>query len=221
MVQGAGGMLMYPVKFLNKLASLAKEYQVMVICDEVFTGFYRTGKMFAFEHSQLRPDLLCLSKGLTGGYLPLAVTLTNEEFYKTFLDKSMKKAFLHGHSYTANPMACRLASTTLKLLEKPETLSQVKKIEHHTRYWIEKLNQNPKIFNARQMGTIGAMELSEENPHYFKGDFSHRFYQKAMKKGVLLRPLGGTVYALPPYCTDEKQIDTIYSSVEKIILEDF
>ena len=217
MVQGASGMRMYPVEFLNELAKLVKEYKVMVICDEVFTGFYRTGKMFAFEHSDLRPDLLCLSKGLTGGYLPLAVTLTNEGLYQAFLNDSMKKAFLHGHSYTANPMACRVACTTMELLMDPKTSEQVEKITSHTQYWIERLSRNPGIFNARQLGTIGAMEVFDGDPHYFKGDFSYHFHQKALAQGVLLRPLGGTVYAVPPYCVNEKQIESIYSAIERIV----
>ena len=217
MVQGASGMRMYPVEFLNKLAKLVKEYKVMVICDEVFTGFYRTGKMFAFEHSDLKPDLLCLSKGLTGGYLPLAVTLTSGELYRAFLSDSMKKAFLHGHSYTAGPMACQVACTTMELLENPETFRKVKKIEDHTRYWVEKLSGNPGVFNARQLGTIGAMEVFNEDPHFFKGDFSHRFNQQALTRGVLLRPLGGTVYAVPPYCVNEGEIERIYSCIGKIV----
>ncbi len=216
-VQGASGMRMYPVEFLNELAKLAKDYKVMLICDEVFTGFYRTGKMFAFEHSDLRPDLLCLSKGLTGGYLPLAVTLTNEKLYQAFLDDSMKKAFLHGHSYTANPMACRVACTTMELLMDPETSRKVKEIEDHTQYWMEKLSRNSGIFNARWLGTIGAMEVFEEDPHFFKGDFAYQFNQKALARGVLLRPLGGTVYAVPPYCVNEKQLESIYSCIEEIV----
>ena len=221
MVQGASGMAMYPVEFLNRLWSLARQYQVMIICDEVFTGFYRTGKMFAFEYSDLKPDLLCLSKGLTGGYLPLAVTLTSEELYQCFLGDSMKQAFLHGHSYTANPISCRVACATLDLLMDPKTHEQIRKIESQTGYWVEKLSENPGVFNARQLGTIGAMEVLDQDPHYFKGDFTYKFNQKALKKGVLLRPLGGTVYVVPPYCVRGDEIDRIYSSIGEIVNEGF
>ncbi len=217
MVQGASGMRMYPVEFLNELAKFVKKYKVMVICDEVFTGFYRTGKMFAFEHSDLRPDLLCLSKGLTGGYLPLAVTLTGESLYQAFLSDSMKRAFLHGHSYTANPLACRVACATMDLLMDPKIPEQIEQIKDWTGYWIKRLSRNPGIFNARQLGTIGAMEVTNENPHYFKGDFAWNFTQKALDEGILLRPLGGTVYAVPPYCVNEKQIEAIYSGIERIV----
>lgn len=217
MIQGASGMRMYPVEFLNRLADLAKEYKTYVICDEIFTGFYRTGKMFAFEHSKLKPDLLCLSKGLTGGYLPLSVTLVTDDLYHHFSGDSMRMAFLHGHSYTANPLACAVANATLELINKPATNIEIQRIVNKTEECLLDLKKNHKILNVRQLGTIGAMEIIDSDPNYFKGDFSYRFNQKAIAKGVLLRPLGGTVYAVPPYCIGNAEIEKIYRTIAEIV----
>lgn len=221
MVQGASGMRMYGADFLNQLAQLSRENGNLVICDEVFTGFYRTGKLFAFEHSELKPDLLCLSKGLTGGYLPLSATLVRQELYDHFKGETMRTAFLHGHSYTANPIACQVALQTTKMLQRPETLDAIRSIEEKTSKALDRLRENSKIFNIRQLGTIGAMEIGDENANYFKGDASYRFNQKAISKGVLLRPLGGTVYAVPPYCISDSEIEKVYEVIDQITREEF
>lgn len=217
MVQGASGMRMYPVEVLNQIGELASQYQVKIICDEVFTGFYRTGKLFAFEHSKLRPDFLCLSKGLTGGFLPLSVTLTTDSVYDCFYNGDMRQAFLHGHSYTANPIACRVALETLRMLGEPEWQAKVTEITDWQKQFLEEIANHPKIHAARQLGTIAAMEISDEDPNYFKGDFSYRFNQAALKKGVLLRPLGGTVYSVPPYCITKPQLKKVYSTIEELV----
>ncbi len=219
MVQGASGMRMYSPEFLDQLSELAKKSGTLIICDEVFTGFYRTGKLFAFEHSQLKPDLLCLSKGLTGGYLPLSVTMARQEIFDQFLGSNMRQAFLHGHSYTANPIACRVALKTLEILLRDETLKKIDQIISWTTQALEEIHLKCPVCNVRQLGTIGAMEVFDENPNYFKGHFSNDFNKKAIERGVLLRPLGGTVYSVPPYCISQDEIKKIYNVIEQIITE--
>lgn len=220
MVQGSSGMRMHSAEFLNRLATLAREHNTLVICDEVFTGFYRTGKMFAFEHSNLRPDLLCLSKGLTGGYLPLGVTMASQTLYDCFNREDLQAAFLHGHSYTANPISCRVACTTLNLLQQPEWQNAISQIITMTSQCLRELENNGKLFNLRQLGTIGAMEIGSKKSNYFRGSFSYDFHKKALAKGVLLRPLGSTVYAVPPYCISEKDLKRVYLTIEQLVNEE-
>ncbi len=221
MVQGASGMRMYGAEVLDRLATLADRSRSLIICDEVFTGFYRTGKMFAFEHSRLKPDLLCLSKGLTGGYLPLAVTLVGQRLFDVFNNSDMRQAFLHGHSYTANPIACRVALASLDLIETSQTERAVQNIEQWTRECLGDLEQACEVYNVRTLGTIGAFEVNSDDPHYFKGDFSFRFHRKALEQGVLLRPLGGTIYTVPPYCMTKTELQKTYQVIHQIIKEEF
>ena len=219
MVQGASGMRMYGVDRLNQVAELAQKCGCLTIADEVFTGFSRTGKVFAFEHSNLRPDLLCLSKGLTAGFLPLAVTLVGEKLFETFHNQDMRKAFLHGHSYTANPVACAVALESLKMLKSPEWQKRIGDIEQWTGREIEELKNIPGVHNPRTLGTIGAFEWNQEDPNYFRGDTSYKFNQAALKQGVLLRPLGGTIYTVPPYCTSEQDFRKIYQVIRNLIYQ--
>lgn len=221
MVQGASGMRMYDVSILNELQILCEQHQVLKICDEVFTGFYRTGKRFAFEHSNLVPDFLCLSKGLTGGFLPLAVTLCPQRIFEAFEGGDMRSAFLHGHSYTANPIACAAANTTMELLESEKTQNKIKEIECWTEELVATYNDNKNLFNGRSLGTIGAFEVSNEDPNYFRGDFSYCFHKQALEKGVLLRPLGGTVYTVPPYCIEKNELEKIYKTMEEVMAKEF
>ncbi len=220
MIQGASGMRMYPKENLDLISRLAQKANGLIICDEVFTGFYRTGKMFAFEHSDLKPDLLCLSKGLTGGFLPLAVTLVREELYEAFYNEDMRKAFLHGHSYTANPLACAVANKTMELLERESTKEKIKNIVQWTKDSLLNLNDIESTSGVRQLGTVGAFEINGEDPNYFKGDFAYRFMTKAMDRGVLLRPLGGTIYAVPPYSITKNEIEKIYNTMKEVITKD-
>lgn len=221
MVQGASGMRMYGSEVLDRLQALCQTYSVFKICDEVFTGFYRTGKLFGFEHSDLRPDFLCLSKGLTGGFLPLATTLTNQKVFRAFEEDDMRKAFLHGHSYTANPIACAAANATLDLLKQPAWQEAVANITRWTQQAVSTLMNTGLFFNGRSLGTIGALEINNDDPNYFKGNFSYRFNQMALQKGVLLRPLGGTIYAVPPLCSTEQEIEKIYKTMEQVKREEF
>ncbi len=221
MVQGASGMRMYPVETLDLLEDLCNQHEVLKICDEVFTGFYRTGCFFGFEHSQIKPDFVCLSKGLTGGFLPLAVTLTSDRLYERFHGDDMRQAFLHGHSYTANPISCAAALATLKLLQTETVQSKIRDIEVWTQQSVAELMETGLFFRGRTLGTIGAVDVSDEDPNYFRGDFSYRFNQAALKRGVLLRPLGGTVYSVPPYSIEKAELEKIYHTMYEVLKEEF
>ncbi len=217
LVQGAAGMRSVNIDFLEKAVELCQEKGVLAICDEVFTGFYRTGKCFAFEHTQIVPDLICLSKGITGGFLPLAVTLTSEKVYEAFLSQEIKTAFLHGHSYTANPIACAVALESWKLLWSQECQSRIQEICRITQDRISKMFAHRKIKDARCFGTIGAIEMKLDL-NYFSSQAGQtvNLLDAALKKNVLLRPLGNVVYAVPPYCIKNSELHRIYDVMEEL-----
>lgn len=214
LVQGAGGMRTYPPEFLKEAVELCRSHEILTIADEVFTGFFRTGACFAFEIAGIRPDFLCLSKGITGGFLPLAVTLTHEKVFSSFSSSEMKHAFLHGHSYTANPIACAAGIESWKILQSPECRSQIASIERRTRFHIENLKKHHEVQAARSVGTIGAIELNR--PMTYFSSRPGKYLQMALEKGVLLRPLGNVLYAVPPYCCTEKEIDRIYEVMTEL-----
>jgi adenosylmethionine-8-amino-7-oxononanoate aminotransferase len=216
MVQGAAGMRLFSSDYLDEAVRLCRQAGVLTICDEVFTGFYRTGRCFAFEHTQMTPDLICLSKGISGGFLPLAVTLTTEDIYSKFLSKEMRTAFLHGHSYTANPIACAAGLASWELLHRPETLEQIKMISERTAFHIHRFASNKKVKSARSIGTIGAVELDNQI-NYFSSE-PMAVFRHALEKGVLLRPLGNVLYAVPPYCCSGEEIDRIYGTIGELIV---
>ena len=218
LVQGAAGMKIYDAEFLQAAAVLCREYGILTIADEVFTGFHRTGSLFAYERAAITPDLVCLSKGITGGFLPLAVTLTSEAFYEAFLSPDIRTAFLHGHSYTANPIACAAAVASWTVLNESSTQRRIQAISHKTSERIEHFKTlTDRVRNARSLGTIGAVELLSDRT-YFNSSGSSVF-QRAIERGVLLRPLGNVIYSVPPYCCTDKEIDRIYDVMEEIIHE--
>ncbi len=217
LIQGASGMRIYSAKFLTEIVLLCKQNGVLVVFDEVFTGFYRTGVCFAFEHAKVFPDLLCLSKGLTGGFLPLAATLCTEDIYDSFVSENVKDAFLHGHSYTANPLSCAAAIVSWELLQKDECQERIKQICNLTRKNILNLSSHPKVSNARCLGTIGAIDFSSQG-NYFSS-LSAKVKGKALEKGVLLRPLGNVLYAVPPYCVIDQEVEWIYKVMSEILDE--
>jgi adenosylmethionine-8-amino-7-oxononanoate aminotransferase len=214
MIQGAGGMRTYEASFLEEAMNLCASHGVLTISDEVFTGFFRTGKCFAFEHVSTRPDFVCLSKGITGGFLPLAVTLTSEEVYSAFLSKEMKTAFLHGHSYTANPISCAVAVASWQMLHSEACQSRIKSICDLTRDHIGQLKLHPGIKSARFIGTLGAVELVEEF-NYFSSK-TRSILEFSLQRGVLLRPLGSVVYVVPPYCCTDDEIHRVYEVIHEL-----
>lgn len=219
LVQGAAGMVMYSAQFLAAAANLCQQYGILLICDEVFTGFYRTGTCFAFEQAQLQPDLLCLSKGITGGFLPLGVTLATEAIFNAFQSTQIEQAFLHGHTFYANPLACAASLTSWRLLHLPETQAAIARISEQTAAWIERLADYERAENPRALGTIGALNLRGVEGYY--SEVKLRIRDFALRHHVLLRPLGSVLYAVPPYCVTEQELDLIYYVMEAILNEDF
>ena len=179
-IQGARGMRIYSPEFLRK-HELCRENGILTIADEVFTGFYRTGQCFAFEHAGIAPDLLCLSKGITGGFLP--VTLASNEVYSAFLSNEIRTAFLHGHSYTANPIACAAAIESWEMLHETECVSRIHRIGEITQQRINEFKSNPRVKNARSIGTIGAIELAD-GKDYFQMD-REKIISASLERGVL------------------------------------
>ncbi|MBI2281067.1 MAG: adenosylmethionine--8-amino-7-oxononanoate transaminase [Bacteroidetes bacterium] len=214
LVQGSAGMVMYAPEILEKLVKLCKTNQVLTIADEVMTGFGRTGKWFATDYITIKPDLVCLSKGLTGGAMPLGLTICTDEIYNAFLSNNHSKTFFHGHSFTGNPLACAAACASLDLLEKPTTWEQIEMIVKSHQVFKSKIASNPKLKEVRQTGTILALEFkTEENSSYFN-HLRDRLYQFFLDKNILLRPLGNVLYILPPYCIQEVELMVIYQAIE-------
>jgi adenosylmethionine---8-amino-7-oxononanoate aminotransferase len=216
LVQGAGGMNVYDGKKLNELLKLCKQNNIICIADEVMTGFFRTGKMFASEYTEEKPDIICLSKGLTGGSLPLAITACNQKVFDAFLSDDLHQTFFHGHSYTANPIACAAALASLDLLQKEECIENIKYISENNRQFVIQLKKNNKVMNPRSLGTILAFEFHSIEKQYLN-KVKEETIQLALEEGVLLRPLGNTVYIMPPYCITPIQLQKVYSTLQYII----
>jgi len=218
LLQGAGGMRIYSKNFLRSLAQMCREEGVLFIADEIFTGFGRTGTLLACEQAQIQPDMICLSKGITGGFLPLAATVTTNSVFEAFKAPDKSKAFLHGHSYTANPVACAAANASFNILQSEKCQKQIKQLSQWTRTALGDLKAIPGVKNVRALGTIGAFEV-EDADGYMAGSFAKKFSQACLAKGVLIRPLGKTVYTVPPYSTTENQFQRIYTVIRETLVE--
>ena len=212
LIQGAGGMKVCRKEFLDKLLKKFRDAGVLIIFDEVMTGFGRTGKMFAADYLKTKPDIMCLAKSLTGGYIPLAATVFSQKIHDEFFGDDIKKAFLHGHSFTANPIACAAALTSLELFEKEQTLKKVNKISDIHCEFIKKLKKI-NISKPRVLGSIAAFEYNAINQKYGSSE-NQELKNIFLENGLLLRPLGNTIYLMPPYCIKE---ETLYNCYEKII----
>ena len=214
LVQCAGGMRMYDPLYLELLREACDRYGVQLIADEIAVGFGRTGTMFACEQAGIRPDYLCLSKGLTGGYLPLSVVLTTDEVYDAFYDEYRKlNAFLHSHSYTGNPLACAAANATLALFREEPVLERNRALARHLRASVAHLDDHLHVAEIRQTGMILAIELMKDVkariPWPFEERRGLRIYLRALERGALIRPLGTTVYFMPPYVIQPDEIDAL------------
>ena len=213
LVQGSGGMLMHSADCLDELMQHCRQEGVLMVQDEVFTGFGRTGKNFACDHLTEVPDLMCFSKGLTGGTMPLGVTTCISEIYEAFLSEDQHKALYHGHSFTANPLACTAALASLELLRSEETQSHISRICKKHAEFLTKLQSHPKVQEVRQTGTILAIEWkSKAGTSYFNA-FRDQLYPFFLEHGILLRPLGNVIYILPPYCMSDEDLEYIYSVI--------
>jgi adenosylmethionine-8-amino-7-oxononanoate aminotransferase len=214
LVQCSGGMRMHAPSYLAGLRALCDEFDVHLIADEIAVGFGRTGTMFACEQAAIAPDFLCLSKGLTGGALPLSVVMTTDKVYDAFLgDYAANNAFLHSHTFSGNPIACAAALASLAIFRDEPVLERNRGLASHLARRLEALRDHPHVANLRQTGWIAAFDLVEHEESRSSYPSAERrglrFYRHALSRGVLLRPLGDTVYFLPPYCIDEHDIDAM------------
>jgi adenosylmethionine---8-amino-7-oxononanoate aminotransferase len=212
LLQGAGGMIVHPVEFLRGLRELTAKYGVLLIADEVLTGFGRCGRMFACELAGISPDLICVSKGLTGGFLPLAATAATRPIYESFCAPDRSRTFFHGHSYTANPIGCAAAVAGLQVFDSEPVFERIAAIEKVHRARAPLLREHPAVGDVRMVGTVAAIELHDDDPGYFSSvrPFLYDFY---LQRGVLLRPLGNVVYILPPYVITEPELHGVYDVI--------
>ena len=217
MLQGAGGMIMWPAQFVAGVRQLCDRFGVLMIADEVLTGFGRTGRMFACEHANVTPDVICLSKALTGGYLPLGATLTTDAVYEAFLNDDRSRTFFHGHSFTANPLACAVALASLDLFETDRTLDRVKRLEAQLQSGLAPLRQLPIVADVRVLGGVGVVELV--NTGGYLDEIGPRLAAMFLARGLLLRPLGNVVYFMPPYVITEEETAWAISQIAQVIAE--
>jgi adenosylmethionine---8-amino-7-oxononanoate aminotransferase len=216
LVQGSAGMQMYSASILDQLIKLAHENDVLVIFDEVMTGWGRTGKLFAMDHCTLKPDIVCLSKGLTGGVLPLGLTVASEKIFQAFLDDATTKALLHGHSFTGNALACAAACASLDIFEQPATSTHIERISMRHQNFRKKIEQNFKDkLHVRQTGTILAIEFPSSEGYF--SDLKQRAMRHFIGHGMYLRPLGNVIFLNPPYCILDEQLEHCYKTLEQFI----
>ncbi len=217
LVQGAGGMNMCSKEFLQELHWVNRQFNTLLIFDEVMTGFGRTGDWFASKRAQVEPDIICLAKGLTGGFLPLSVTVCSDRVYEAFNSSDPIKTFWHGHSYTANPIGCAAALASFELMHENEPAFSG--MEHWHLEHLEKLQNHPRLKKLRVCGTIAAMDITAEGEEGYLNPIANHIKEQCVDKGLLLRPLGNVLYLMPPYCTTESQLAEMYDGIIALIDE--
>jgi len=213
LVLGTAGMVMYSPEALDALLEICQQHNILTIADEVMTGFGRTGKLFASHYLTNKPDMVCLSKGLTGGTMALGVTTCNSKIYDAFLDDDKSKTLFHGHSYTANPVACAAGIASLALTTSPETQQSIERITALHQNFATEIKQLPGVKDMRQQGTILAIEFEDTTTSYFSS-LRDTFYNYALEQGVILRPLGNIIYIIPPYCITNEQLTKVYQTIK-------
>jgi len=215
LVQGAAGMKFHSAEGLNKLLEVCKQYKVLCIADEVMTGFGKTGPNFASSLLKEQPDIMCLSKALTAGMLPMSITACTEEVFNGFLDTKLEKGFFHAHTYSANPPACAAAIAGIELLMDPDILDKRTKIANKHKDFVTRLEKHSNVENVRSKGVILAFELSVEMERY--GALRNKLFSFFMSRGVFLRPLGNTLYIVPPFTITDEELEKIYESLEAVL----
>ncbi|AEL08126.1 adenosylmethionine-8-amino-7-oxononanoate transaminase [Xanthomonas campestris pv. raphani 756C] len=222
-VQCAGGMRMYHPAYLRRARELCDAHGVFLIADEIATGFGRTGTLFACEQAGVMPDLLCLSKGLTGGFLPLSAVLATQQLYDAFLDDSRERAFLHSHSYTGNPLACAAALATLQIFADDDIIARNQRTAAHMTQLAAQIGEHSAVADVRQAGMIVAFELTQggdkRTPFPAAARVGLQAYRAALARGVVLRPLGDVLYWMPPYCVDDAQLALLADTTRYAITE--
>jgi len=212
LVLGAGGMLMYSSEVLRGMREICARHKVLFIADEVMTGFGRTGSLFACEQAQVQPDILCCSKGLTGGFLPLAATLCRDEVYQAFYSNDRAHTFYHSSSFTGNPMACAAALANLKIWETDSVRERVSILADAQRRQLKRFEGDSRVEQVRQTGTITAMNVRTTSRGYLS-NIAPALHESFLASRIVLRPLGNVIYVMPPYCVDEEDLDRIYSAI--------
>lgn len=217
LVLGAAGMVMYSAENLDKLIAICKKNNVFTIADEVMTGFGKTGKTFATDYLEQKPDMMCLSKALTGGTIPMAITTFSQEIFNGFLSDDVNKALFHGHTFTANPTGCAAALASIAILETSEIQNNIKLINQSHLAFQEKIIVHPKVIATRVLGVIFALEIRTDEDTSYYGEIRQKLYDFFIENGIILRPVGNIVYVLPPYIITENQLNKIYQTIEKAL----
>ena len=224
LVQGAAGIIVHPAGYLTRARELCDKYDILLVLDEVATGFGRTGQLFACQHERVSPDILCLAKGITGGYLPLAATMTTEKIYEAFLgDYAQLKTFFHGHSYTANPLACAAALANLDVFEKDETLQRIPEKEAALSAGLENIKKLPHVGDVRRKGLMAGIELVKDKdtkePYPLPEKIGIRVITEARRLGLIIRPLGNVIVLMPPLSSTPPELNKICKITEKSIIK--
>jgi adenosylmethionine-8-amino-7-oxononanoate aminotransferase len=214
LLQGTAGMRIYHQAEMHEILQWLRKHEVLLIADEVFTGFYRTGTMLASHQLHISPDLICLSKGLTAGFMPLGITMCNDLVAEAFLTDDRAKSFFHGHSYTGNPLACAVANASLDLLLLPQTKDNIDNLNKQHSRFIQSLQTFAKARAPRVIGTVAAVDfIPDQQKHGYISEWRDKMYDFFMQRGVLLRPLGTTIYTVPPYCISAEQMQKVYAAI--------
>lgn len=212
LVLGAAGMKMYKAKHLDELIKICQDKKIICIADEVMTGFGKTGKLFAIDFLTNKPDIICLSKALTGGFIPMSATICKSFIYEIFHDSDSNKAFFHGHTFTANPLGCAAALASIKLAQSVQMHDNIQRIQQKYNDFIPKLNKISSIKNVRTLGVILAFEIESNDTEYY-GNFRNKMYNYFIDNNIILRPIGNTIYILPPYVISNNQIDKVINCI--------
>lgn len=217
LVLGASGMLMYKPEALDKMIAICKQNSVFTIADEVMTGFGKTGKTFAIDYLENKPDMMCLSKALTGGTIPMAITSFTQEIFDGFYDDDVNKALFHGHTFTANPTGCAAALASISLLQSHEMQNNIYRINQSHLEFDFKIKNHPKVKTTRVLGVIFALEVKTESEESYYGSLRNKLYNFFIENGVILRPVGNIIYILPPYIITENQLKKVYQTIENAL----
>ena len=217
LVLGAAGMVMYQPEVLDKMIALCNLNNVFTIADEVMTGFGKTGKTFATDYLENKPDMMCLSKALTGGTIPMAITTFTQEIFDGFFDDDVNKALFHGHTFTANPTGCAAALASISLLQTNEMQDNIQCVNQSHLAFEAKIKNHPKVKTTRVLGVIFALEIKTDAQESYYGTMRNKLYNFFIENGVILRPVGNIVYILPPYIITENQLQKVYITIENAL----
>jgi len=217
LVQGAAGMVMYEPEALDKLMQICQENKVLTIADEVMTGFGKTGKTFATDYLAKKPDMMCLSKALTGGTIPMAITTFTQEIFDAFFDDDINKALFHGHTFTANPTGCAAALASIALLQTEAMQNNIVRVNKSHLNFQKHIESHPKVTTTRVLGVIFALEIQTDSAASYYGSLRNKLYDFFIENGIIIRPVGNIVYILPPYVISDEQLQKVYEVVEKAL----